>query len=85
MRIVPYRTLDNMVDGVTITFSDITASREREDQLRATQAGLEQHIEAQARQIEQAERKFPADAAGGEQTPDASTIAPSNQERRIRT
>jgi two-component system CheB/CheR fusion protein len=27
MRIVPYRTLDNMIDGVVITFTDITASK----------------------------------------------------------
>jgi len=55
-RIMPYRTLDNMVDGVTITFADITASTILEQQLRATQAGLELHIEAQTRQIEHADR-----------------------------
>ena len=27
MRIVPYRTLDNMIDGVVITFTDITESK----------------------------------------------------------
>lgn len=83
VRIMPYRTLDNAVDGVTITFSDITASREREQELQATQAGLEQHIEAQARQIEQAERKGPHDATRGPQTPpDTGTKAPSAHERR---
>ena len=28
MRIVPYRTLDNVIDGVVITFTDITASKQ---------------------------------------------------------
>ncbi|HEY5492743.1 MAG TPA: CheR family methyltransferase [Gemmatimonadaceae bacterium] len=82
VRIMPYRTLDNTVDGVTITFSDITASREREDQLKATQVGLEQHIEAQARQIEKAERNVPADASDGLQAPDEGTSAPSEHEHR---
>jgi two-component system CheB/CheR fusion protein len=41
VRILPYRTLDNLIDGVVITFTDITAARglekaarERADQLR---------------------------------------------------
>lgn len=60
VRLMPYRTLDNLIDGVTITFADVTASTMLEMQLRATQAGLEQHIEAQSRQIEDAERPAPA-------------------------
>ena len=72
VRIMPYRTLDNMVDGVTITFSDITAAHEREDRLHATQAGLEQHIEAQDRRIERAERQELA-AADDVPTPPSTT------------
>ncbi|MEP6894607.1 MAG: chemotaxis protein CheB [Chloroflexota bacterium] len=33
-RILPYRTLENMIDGVVITFSDITVSKKLEAQLR---------------------------------------------------
>jgi len=38
VRIMPYRTLDDRIDGVVITFADITASRTRETHLRAKQA-----------------------------------------------
>ena len=77
VRIMPYRTLENTVDGVTITFSDITASREREDQLRATQVGLEEHIEKQARRIEQSERQDEGNASGRE-APESGASRPPN-------
>jgi two-component system CheB/CheR fusion protein len=40
VRIMPYRTLDNRVDGVVITFSDITAAKTLEATLRQSQAAL---------------------------------------------
>jgi len=39
VRIMPYRTQENRIDGVVITFSDITAAKRLEAQLRQTQAG----------------------------------------------
>jgi two-component system CheB/CheR fusion protein len=44
MRIMPYRTLENMIDGVVMTFVDITVSKTLEAELRKTQAGLYQQI-----------------------------------------
>ena len=41
VRIMPYRTLDDRIEGVVITFMDITASRRREDGLREKYARLE--------------------------------------------
>ena len=38
VRIMPYRTLENRIDGVVITFSNITAAKALEAQLRQTQA-----------------------------------------------
>lgn len=38
VRIMPYRTLENVIDGVVITFSDVTSSRALEQDLRE-QAG----------------------------------------------
>ena len=38
VRIMPYRTLENRIDGVVITFSNITAAKRLEAQLRQTQA-----------------------------------------------
>lgn len=52
VRMLPYLTLDNRVDGVAITFSDITKSKQIEAALRSTQAGLEEHIVAQDKQLE---------------------------------
>jgi len=34
-RILPYRTLENMIDGVVITFTDITATKKLEAELRS--------------------------------------------------
>ena len=36
VRIMPYRTLDNRIDGVVITFTDITAAKKLEAELRET-------------------------------------------------
>ncbi|MBL7991867.1 MAG: PAS domain-containing protein [Candidatus Kapabacteria bacterium] len=40
VRVLPYRTLGNMIDGVVITFTDITVSKTLEAELRATEARL---------------------------------------------
>ena len=45
VRVLPYRTLDNLIDGVVITFSDITHSKTLEEELRAEQARLLQLLE----------------------------------------
>ncbi|MDD2898137.1 MAG: chemotaxis protein CheB [Desulfuromonadaceae bacterium] len=44
VRIMPYRTLDKMIDGVVITCNDITASRKVEEELLEKIAKLERHI-----------------------------------------
>ena len=44
VRIMPYRTLDDRIDGVVITFADITVAKTLEAKLRRTQAGLEKRV-----------------------------------------
>ncbi|MCC5845666.1 MAG: PAS domain-containing protein [Verrucomicrobia bacterium] len=44
VRIMPYRTLDDRIDGVVITFTDITVAKTLEAQLRERQSVLEQHV-----------------------------------------
>jgi two-component system CheB/CheR fusion protein len=44
VRIMPYRTLDDHIDGLVITFVDITVAKTLEAKLRAKQAGLEKRI-----------------------------------------
>ena len=41
VRIMPYRTLENRIDGVVITFSNITAAKRLEAQLRQTRVGTQ--------------------------------------------
>ncbi|HTL73574.1 MAG TPA: chemotaxis protein CheB [bacterium] len=48
VRIMPYRTLENQIDGVVITFSNVTDSKALEAKLRSEHAALEKHV-AQAR------------------------------------
>jgi two-component system CheB/CheR fusion protein len=43
-RIMPYRTLDDRIEGVVITFADITAGKTLEAQLRKDHALLEKHV-----------------------------------------
>ena len=47
VRTMPYRTMENRIDGVVITFTDITVSKTLEAELRKRQAGLEKRIEGQ--------------------------------------
>jgi chemotaxis methyl-accepting protein methylase len=48
VRIMPYRTMDDRIDGVVITFMDITASKLLEAKLRAKQAGLKRRVATQS-------------------------------------
>jgi len=43
MRIMPYRTIDNVIDGVVVTFINITESKILEGRLRAAQAAQGDH------------------------------------------
>jgi len=48
VRIMPYRTLDDHIDGLVITFSDITISKKAEDKLQRSEEryrGLLQNLE----------------------------------------
>ncbi|MBU1700981.1 MAG: PAS domain-containing protein [Candidatus Eisenbacteria bacterium] len=45
-RIQPYRTMENIIDGLVITFIDITASKKLEARLQATEARLRKRLKA---------------------------------------
>jgi two-component system CheB/CheR fusion protein len=44
VRIMPYRTLDNRIDGVVITFADVTTAKKLEAELRDKQSGPAQRV-----------------------------------------
>jgi len=58
MRIMPYRTQDNRIDGVVITFTDITASKRVEMELRKSQADLEKKIKELEAKLVDADRRL---------------------------
>jgi len=51
VRIMPYRTLDDRIDGVVITFTNTTASKTLETKLRDKHAVLEKHVAQQDTQL----------------------------------
>jgi two-component system CheB/CheR fusion protein len=65
VRIMPYRTLENMIDGVVITFTDITVSQTLEAKLRQTQAALEKRIAEQAGELDTAGKRLQAERQRG--------------------
>ena len=52
VRIMPYRTLDNRIDGVVVTFFDITMPTLLEEELRRTHQELEERLANQAQELE---------------------------------
>lgn len=53
VRILPYRTLDDKIDGVVVTFVDISIAKVLEAQLRKTQAALEKRLTNQDSELVQ--------------------------------
>jgi two-component system CheB/CheR fusion protein len=54
VRIMPYRTADNRIDGVVITFADITAAKKVEAELRAKHGDLVARSAEQGRALDRA-------------------------------
>jgi two-component system CheB/CheR fusion protein len=57
VRIMPYRTLDNRIDGVVITFVDITESKSIEAELRKRQSALELRVKKHNEALGKVEQK----------------------------
>lgn len=45
VRIMPYRTIEDKIDGIVITFNEITATKELEFQLRKSNAALDEKLQ----------------------------------------
>jgi two-component system, chemotaxis family, CheB/CheR fusion protein len=58
VRIMPYRTLENKVDGLVITLTDITAFKALESALLQTQAGLEKRISNSDMELNKANKRL---------------------------
>jgi two-component system CheB/CheR fusion protein len=57
VRIMPYRTLDDRIDGVVITFLDITVAKTLEEKLRAKQTDLEKCVTKQSAELAQQKKR----------------------------
>ncbi len=51
LRIMPYRTMDDRIDGVVITFADITVAKTLEAKLRSRHASLEKLVAGHQRKL----------------------------------
>ncbi len=58
VKIMPYRTIEDKIDGLVITFIDITASKTLEDALRQAQAELEKRIVKKDQELNKAEKRL---------------------------
>ena len=56
VRIMPYRTLDDRIDGVVITFANITVAKTLETKLREKHSNLEKHVAEQSTRQARARR-----------------------------
>jgi len=63
VRIMPYRTLDDRIDGVVITFADITVAKTLEARLREKHAALEKQVAGQAQKPVTDRNRARSDAA----------------------
>jgi two-component system CheB/CheR fusion protein len=59
VRIMPYCTQDNRIDGVVITFADITVAKNLEAALRKAQSALEKRFTNQTAELGKARKKTP--------------------------
>jgi hypothetical protein len=59
---MPYRTLDDRIDGVVITFADITTAKTLEAKLRGKHASLEKRVAEQSAKLGKAKRSSQTDA-----------------------
>jgi chemotaxis methyl-accepting protein methylase len=63
VRIMPYRTLENRIDGVVITFTDVTVSRTLEIELRKTQAELQRRVTDKTEELDKARKDLRVESA----------------------
>jgi chemotaxis methyl-accepting protein methylase len=56
VRIMPYRTMDDRIDGVVITFANITVAKTREAKMRDKHTSLEKHVAEQDTKLNRRKR-----------------------------
>ena len=77
VRIMPYQTLDDRIDGLVITFADITVAKTLEAQLREKHDLLEKHVAEQSKKTENSAGKARVKTAGSKRSGDDSGKLPA--------
>ena len=60
-RVMPYRTLEDKIEGVVITFTDITKSKVLEQELRLAHELMESKVDGRTRELEKANAQLQAE------------------------
>ena len=68
VRILPYRTVDDRIDGVVINFWDISVAKTLEAKLQDMQLTLQQRLDAQSSKLDTAREKLQAARSRSRQT-----------------
>lgn len=58
MRILPYRTSENVIEGAVLTFVDINAQKRAEEQLRTLSTDLERRVQERVSELKSASRQL---------------------------
>jgi two-component system CheB/CheR fusion protein len=60
-RIIPYRTMDNVIDGVVMTFGDVTTMKKLETELRTARDAMETRADDRAKVLARTQDKLKAE------------------------
>lgn len=81
VRIMPYRTLDDRIDGVVITFSDITVAKTLEAKLREKHIVLEEHVVGHSAKLRRGRDKVKAGTGKPERSPVGVGVLPASRKK----
>jgi two-component system, chemotaxis family, CheB/CheR fusion protein len=77
---MPYRTLEDKIDGVVITFTDVTVAKTLEAQLRETQHNMEERAAVQTTELAKAKQMLQIQTDGRKRKPEGTGTIPGPDE-----
>ena len=80
VRVMPYRTLEDRIDGVVITLTDVTVAKTLEAQLRETQHNLEERAAVQTTELAKAKQMLQIQTDGRKRRSEGTGTIPGADE-----